>query len=238
VQGDGFQTTSWSLVQAAAGRDTERSREALAALCEAYWPPLYAFVRRRGYAVEDARDLTQAFFVHLLEKDALADLRPGVGRFRSFLLTSMKNLLSDERDKERALKRGAGRTPISLDIDGAESGYRIEPAEEITPELLFEKRWAATVLQRVLDRLREQAGQEGKSGEFEQLKTLLTGGGPKRSYRQVAAELETTEGAVRMAVHRLRKRFGRTLQAEIAQTVESPDQVDDEMRHLLSVLGS
>jgi hydroxymethylglutaryl-CoA reductase (NADPH) len=146
-RGDEFQTTSWGLVLTAAGDDTTQSRQALAALCEAYWQPLYAFVRRRGYDPEQSRDLTQAYFAQLLEEQALRDLVPGVGRFRSFLLRSLQNLMTDERRKERALKRGAGQVPISLDLDAAESGYRLQPTENVTPEHLFEERWAATVLQ-------------------------------------------------------------------------------------------
>jgi RNA polymerase sigma-70 factor (ECF subfamily) len=237
-RGDEFETTSWNLVLTAADGDTTRSRQALTALCEAYWQPLYAFVRRRGYGPEDARDMTQAYFVHLLEERALRDLVPGAGRFRSFLLGSLKNLLSDERRKDRALKRGAGRAPIPLDLVEAENGYRLQPTDNVTPELLFEKRWAATVLQRVLNRLRQQFSRGGKPLEFERLKTYLTGERPAPSYRQVAAGLEMTEDAVKMAVHRLRRQFGEALRAEIGTTVEDPEAVDDEIRQLLSVLRS
>lgn len=233
---DLFHTTSWGLVQAAAGDDTAESRQALTRLCEAYWRPLYAYVRRHGQDVADAQDLTQTFFARLLEKDALRNLTPGAGRFRSFLLTALKNLMSDEFQRERALKRGAGRPTILLDFNAAESGYRVEPTDSSTPDLLYQKRWAATVLQRVLDRMRAQAERDGKSWEFERLKTYLTGDRPAPTYRQVAEELEMTEDAVKMAIHRLRKRFGNVLRAEIGETVASENEIDDEIRYLLSVL--
>ena len=236
--GDDFQTTSWGLVLAVGDPDTARSRQALTALCEAYWQPLYAYVRRRGYEPEDARDLTQAYFAHLLEKQTLEHLAPGPGRFRAFLLKSLKNLLVEERDKERALKRGGGRTPIPLDLETAERGYPVIASPSLTPEVVFEKRWAATVLQRVLDRLRGDFKRAGNPRQFELLKTFLMGDEPALSYHQVAADLEMTEAAVKMAVHRLRKRFGKALRAEIMQTVANPAEVDDEIRHLLSILGA
>jgi len=236
--GDDFQTTSWGLVLAVGGHDTARSRQALTALCEAYWQPLYAYVRRWGYEPEDARDVTQAYFAHLLEKQALEHLVPGAGRFRAFLLKSLKNLLAEKHHKELALKRGGGRTPIPLDLDTAERGYPIIASHALTPEVVFEKRWAATVLQRVLDRLRADFKRADKPRQFELLKTFLMGDEPAPSYRQVAADLQMTEDAVKMAVHRLRKRFGKALRAEILQTVANPAEVDDEVRHLLSVLGA
>ncbi len=236
--GDDFRTTSWGLVLTIQDPNTERAARALAALCEAYWPPLYAFARRRGHDTEEARDLTQAFFTHLLENRGLQKLRPGAGRFRSFLLTSFKNLLTDERIKAEALKRGAGKHPISLDFDSAESGSSIEATDELTPELLFEKRWAMTVLQRVMERLRAEFVRDGKALQFDRLQGCLTGEQPMPSHRKVAADLEMTEDAVKMAAHRLRKRFAKTLRAEIAETLDEPEAVDDEIRHLLSVLRS
>ena len=182
--GDDFGTTSWGLVLTVQDPNPERAARALAALCEAYWPPLYAFARRHGHDTDEARDLTQAFFTHLLENQGLQKLRPGVGRFRSFLLTSFKNLLADERLKGEALKRGAGKHPIPLDLDGAESGSSIEATDELTPELLFEKRWAMTVLQRVMERLREEFVRDGKSLQFDRLRGTLTGERPVHSHRQ------------------------------------------------------
>jgi RNA polymerase sigma-70 factor (ECF subfamily) len=233
-----FRTTSWSLVLTAQDGDNERSREALASLCEVYWPPLYAFVRRRGHDRDEAADLTQAFFLHLLDKGGLQDLKPAAGRFRSFLLASLKNLLADERAREQALKRGAGRRPIRLDLDTAENAARLEPVENLTPDLIFEKRWALTVLHRVLGQLREEFAREDNAQRFERLKGFITGEQPTPPYRQVAHDLEMTEEAVKMAVHRLRKRYGKILRAEIAQTVSRPEEVDDEIRHLLSALRS
>jgi RNA polymerase sigma factor (sigma-70 family) len=223
-------------VLAARDRNTSRSREALSALCESYWPPLYAFVRHRGQDPEQARDLTQAFFVHLLENHAIEQLTPETGRFRSFLLTSLRNFLADEHDRDVALKRGAGRTALPLDIDTAERGYAVQPSHNETPESLFERRWAHTVLQRVLGKLREDQESHGHSRLFERLKPCLTGERPARSYRELAADLEMTEDAVKMAVHRMRKRFAKTLRAEIAETVSTPEEIDDEIRHLLSLL--
>ena len=233
-----FRTTSWGLVLTAQDSNAERAGRALAALCEAYWPPLYAFACRRGLDTEEARDLTQAFFTHLLENRGLQKLRPGAGRFRSFLLTSFKNFQADERIKAEALKRGAGKQPIPLDFDSAESGSSIEATDELTPELLFERRWAMTVLQRVMERLRAEFAREGKSVQFDRLRGSLTGERPMPSHRQVAADLEMTEDAVKMAAHRLRKRFAKTLRAEIAETLEEPEAVEDEIRYLLSVLRS
>lgn len=234
--GNEFQTTSWSLVQAAATQDSVRSRQALTVLCEAYWQPVYAFVRRQGYGAEAARDLTQAFFAHLLEAHALENLVPGAGRFRSFLMTSVKNLMRDEVRRKRALKRGAAQPPLSLDFELAENNYRVQPTDPATPEHLFEQRWASTVVKRVLNRMEQQAEDDGKSWEFGRLKVFLTGEKPAKSYRETARELEMTEDAARMAVRRLRQRFGDELREEIATTVANRDDVDDEIRHLLSVL--
>jgi len=234
----GFDTTNWSLVLAAQDRDTTRSREALAALCEAYWPPLYAFVRRRGHDRDAACDLTQAFFLQLLERRGLDQLRPESGRVRTFLLVSMKNLLIDEQARERALKRGAGRRPLRLDAEQAERQAGPAFADDLTPELIFEKRWALTVLQRVLGALRETYSPSGNNAKFDRLKAFIVGDQPSQTYKEVAADLEMTEDAVKMAVHRLRKQFGRALRSEIAETVACREEIDDEIRHLLSVLRS
>ena len=229
-----FQTTHWSLVLAAQGDDTALAREALAELCEAYWQPLYLFVRRKGYGVEEAQDLTQAYFAHLLEKDFLQTVTPEAGRFRSFLLASLQNLLTDERRRELALKRGRGSAPISLDVASAE---RLGPSEDRTPETIFERRWAATVLERALERVRQDSRRQGKSERFERLKGFLAGELPAPRYDEVAAELGITEEAVAVAVHRLRKRYGVALREEIGRTVASPDEIEDEIRHLLGVLA-
>ena len=222
---------------AAGGTDSHGARRALAALCEAYWYPIYAFVRRQGSSAEDAADLTQGYLLQLLEKGALKGLRPEAGRFRSFLFASIKHYLSNERDRARALKRGGGLAPFPLDAEAAESRYRIEPADSLTPEKLFEKRWATTVLQRAMVRMRSEIAEAGDIGRFERLKNYLTGDDPEPAYRTIAAELGMTESAVGVAVHRLRRRFGESLRAEIAETVADPREIDEEIRYLLSSLG-
>ncbi len=233
----GFRTTNWSLVLEAARKDTPQGREALARLCETYWYPLYAFIRRQGYDVDEARDLTQGFFVRLLEKNYLKDVKPEAGRFRSFLLTSLKHFLANEWDKDHALKRGGDTVPISLDTGMAESRYRREPSDELTPEKLFERRWAMMVLELVLARLNDELSKAGKAEQFDQLGTYLTGDSPRVPYKQAAESLGTSEGAVKVEVHRMRRRFGELLHEEIAQTVTSPDHVKGEIRHLLSGIG-
>ena len=232
-----FATTSWSQVLAAREGTSTESRQALEALCKAYWYPLYAFVRLQGYDPDAARDLTQAYFAQLLEKDYLKDVQPSAGRFRAFLKVSIKHFLSKERVKAHALKRGGRARVISLDADDAEGHYRFEPVDRLTPEEIFERRWALTVIERVLGKLRQEFSQTGKEEEFDKLKAFLTGEEPRTSYREVAAELGTSEGAVKASVHRLRGRFGKLLREEIAETVANPDEVDDEVRHLLQVIA-
>lgn len=228
-----FITTRWSLVLAGAGQGSPEARDALAYLCEVYWYPLYSYVRRRGYDPDEAADLTQSFFVRLLDKNYLGDADPERGRFRSFLLTSLKHFLANEWDRVNAQKRVGDRLAISLDAEGAESLYRLEPTDDVTPEKLFEKRWAKTVLDRALARLEESYAGRGHGDQFHTLRPYLTGAEKNRSYGEVAEELEMTVGAVKVAVHRLRRRFGRQLRKEIAETVASEDRIDDEIRFLL-----
>ena len=229
-------TTSWTQVLAAREAPTDASRLALESLCQAYWYPIYTFVRGQGLDAEDARDATQAYFAQLLEKDYLEDCDPARGRFRVFLMTSVRNFLSKEREKSRTWKRGGRATVLSLDAD-AEGRYRDEPVDRLTPEDVFERRWALTLLERVLARLRSEHAAAGRGREFERLKPYLTGDEPTTSYREVAADLRLTESAVKTAVHRLRQQFGAALRDEIAETVADPDDVDDEVRHLLGVLA-
>ena len=231
----GFATTRWSVVLAARGADPQ-GREALATLCQDYWHPIYAFIRRQGHAAEQARDLTQGYFVLLLEHGVLHDFRPAQGRFRSFLLASVRHFLSDARDRERAAKRGGGRTEIPLDEAFAEESYGREPHTELTPEEIFERRWAFTVIERTLRRLGEDAERSGKLEQHERLKDFLTGAGSD-SYQKAAADLGTTENAVKVAVHRLRRRYGEMLRKEVEETVVDPGHVDDEIRYLLEVVG-
>jgi RNA polymerase sigma-70 factor (ECF subfamily) len=233
-----FATTQWSLVLAARDQAAPWAREALAALCRAYWYPLYAFVRRQGYGADQAQDLTQEFFARLLEKDFLQVVDREKGKFRSFLLAACKHFLANERDRANARKRGGGRTCLPLDFGAAEGRYGLEPAHALTPEKLFARRWALTLLDQVLAQLREEFLRAGKGPLFERLKVFLAGEKGTPSYDQVARELGSTEGAVRVSVHRLRKRYRELLCAEIARTVHDPGQIGDEIRDLFTALGS
>jgi RNA polymerase sigma factor (sigma-70 family) len=233
-----FATTRWSVVLAA-GADTSSPgvHEALATLCETYWYPLYAFLRSRGYQPEAAQDLTQAFFTRLLEKHAIRHADPARGRFRSFLLASLKNFAANERDREIARKRGGGVPIVPLEIETAEGRFQMEPPSDETPERVFDRRWALTLLDRVMSRLQVETSRSGKPSQFDRLKTYLTGEQPQLSYAQTASELGMSEGAVKVAVHRLRKRFRDLVREEIAQTVSSPAEIEDELKHLWSSVG-
>ena len=228
-----FATTRWSVVLAAGQRATSQSRKALGELCALYWPPLYAFARRQGLSAEEAQDLTQGFFTRLLEKDELSTLDPSRGRFRAWLLASLKHYLSNAWAHERAQKRGGGL--VRVDFDAGEGPVHEEPDPGLTPERAFERRWALTLLEHVLSTLRNECAQEGKAALFEKLKGMLTGEDAE-AYAGIGAELGMTAGAVRVAAHRLRRRYRDLLRAEIAQTVEHPEDVDDEIRFLFSAL--
>jgi RNA polymerase sigma factor (sigma-70 family) len=232
-----FRTTHWSVVLAARDRASPEARQALQELCEAYWYPLYAFVRRCGHSAEEAQDLTQEFFVRLLEKDFLVMADQGRGKFRSFLLAACKHFLANERDRARALKRGGGRAVLPIDTQAGESRYAAEPAHQLTAERLFERRWALLLLQHVLGRLREESQRAGKAEQFEQLKALLAGEKSAERYAQVAQAMQATPGAVRVAVHRLRRRYRELLREEITRTVNDPGQVEAEIRDLFKALG-
>ena len=229
-------TTSWSRVLAARDAPSSESRLALERLCQAYWYPLYVFVRRQGFDAEEAQDLTQAYFAELLEKGYLHDFDPSLGRFRVFLKASVRNFLSKQRDKARAWKRGGRSQVIALDAD-VEDRYRLEPLERLNPEEIYERRWALTLLERVLGNLKDEAREGDRMKEFERLQGLLTGQEPRVPYRELATELGTTERAVKDSIRRLRQRFGTLLREEIAATVESATEVDDEVRHLLGALA-
>ena len=232
-------TTHWSLVVAAGESGEDDARAALGRLCETYYPPTYAFLRRRGHSEDNAEDLAQAFFLSLLQRKSLASARQERGRFRSFLLGALRNFLANERESARTQKRGGGQAPLSLDAgrEGSDDRDVGEPIDVLTPERLFEERWAVTLLGEVLANLREEMARAGKEPLFERLRHVLTGE-QGISYREVADELEMTEGSVKVAAHRLRKRFGRLLRDEVAHTVDRPEDVDDELRHLLNVLSS
>jgi RNA polymerase sigma-70 factor (ECF subfamily) len=209
----------------------------LSALCSIYWYPLYAYVRRAGYSVDGAQDLTQGFFARLLEKNYLGDVRRERGRFRSFLLASLKHFLANELDRVRAAKRGGDSFISPLDLGSAESRYSLEPAHELTPEKIFEKQWGLTLLDRVLTQLGEEFRSEKKSKQFDFLKIFLTGERVRGLYAQTAAELAMTEGALKVAVHRLRRRYRELLRDEVGLTVESSDKIDEEIRYLLVAIS-
>ena len=232
-----FATTQWSVVLAAGRSSSPDHEPALGKLCRTYWFPLYAYLRRHGYDAHTAADYTQAFFARMLDKDYLKKVRPKPGKFRSFLLTALKHFVSNERARAAALKRGGGRAVLSLDFENAESQYALEPAEDLTPEKLFEKSWALTVLERTMDRLGAELAEKGKQKVFDRLKTYLSAEPGSVPYREVAAALDMTEGAVRVAVHRLRKRCREILRDEIAQTVAGEEQIDDEIRGLFAALS-
>lgn len=231
-----FATTRWSVV-CAAGKEDTAAHAALAALCETYWYPLYAFLRRRGCPREEAEDVTQAFFARLLERGWVRSADRDRGRFRTFLLTALTRFLSKERDKARAEKRGGGRAKLSLDFEAGESRYRLEPSDEGTPDRLFERRWAMTVLDRVLARLEEEhADDPAKAAKFAALKPLMTASDAAAPYAEVAATLGMSEGAVKVAVHRLRKRYKELLRDEVAHTVSDAAAVEQELADLRAAL--
>jgi RNA polymerase sigma-70 factor (ECF subfamily) len=233
----GFAATRWTVVLAAArGRASPLATEAMEELCRTYWYPLYAYVRRRGHDSHEAEDLTQEFFARLLAKEYLAGVDRRKGKFRAFLLAAMKHFLANEWDRLRAQKRGGGRRIVSLDASSAESRYHLEPAHHLTPEKLFERQWALSVLDRVLARLEAESSAEGKQTAFAGLKRFLTAGRKSARYAEVAAELGMSEGAVKVAVHRMRRRYRELLWEEISQTVAGPEEIDDEIHYLLSCL--
>ena len=232
-----FQTTRWSLVVAAGGDRSTLARQALATLCEIYWYPLYAYIRRQGNDVEASRDLTQAFFLQLLERHDVQRLRRERGRLRSYLLGAVRHFLANEASRALTLKRGGGQPPVPLEFDAAEGRYVQEPADVETPERLFERRWALTILEQVFNDLKQDWHAAGKVREFELLKDCLIGD-PQGGYNDVAANLGTTANAVGVAVHRLRRAFRARLREVIADTVVDEEAVDDEIRHLFAGLGS
>jgi RNA polymerase sigma-70 factor (ECF subfamily) len=233
--GRAFHTTRWSVITAAQG-DTTSAAAAVGDLCQCYWFPLYAFVRRRGHAVHDAQDLTQAFFARFLEHRGFAAVDRANGRFRSFLLASLKHFLANEYDRQQAAKRGGGCTFVPLNDPNAEARYHAHAAEQLTAERLFDREWALALLDRALARLAAEMAAEGKGTQFEALKFCLTGAA-SAPYAEVAASLGLSEGAVKVAVHRLRTRYRAHLRAEVAATVEADADIDDELRELLRALS-
>ena len=212
--------------------------EALEELCQRYWPPLYAYARRNGYSVEQAQDLTQAFFARFLEKRAVRAADPARGKFRSFLLTSFKHFVANERDRERAQKRGGGQIPVSLEFEREEARYTAEPREMLTPEALFERQWALGVIDRARTMLAAESARAGKGAAFERLKGYLVGEKEPGGYAEIARSLGVSEGAIKVTVHRLRRRFREFLRAEIAATVSQDSEVDAELKYLMAVLSA
>jgi RNA polymerase sigma factor (sigma-70 family) len=230
-----FPTTRWTLVVAAGDPHRKETRSALASLCENYWYPLYAYLRRRGYPADQAQDLTQEFFIRVLEGRYLDRAEPEKGRFRSFLLTSLKFFVADEEDRKRAHKRGGG-TVVQLEFSSGEDRYQREPAHDETPERIFERRWALSVLDRVVKRLGDEFMLHGRPEHFERLKVFLLGQSDA-PYAALAREMNTSEGALKVAIHRLRKRYRELFRQEIADTIADPAEVESELRFLAAVLS-
>lgn len=236
VLASAFATTHWSVVLAAGNRGTPDAQAALERLCQMYWPPLYAFLRRYGRTPEDAEDETQDFFAHFLEKECFGRADPQRGRFRTFLLTCFQHYLRDAHEQRITAKRGGPARVLSLDRERAERGYAAEPAEHVTPERLFEKRWATTLLENVLAQLGGEFARTGKREFFDQLKGFVWGEQGTTPVRQIATQFGVSESAVKVTVHRLRQRFRELLRLEIAHTVTRPEEIDDEIRYLAQAL--
>jgi RNA polymerase sigma-70 factor (ECF subfamily) len=234
---DIFATTRWTVVLAAGNRSTPSADVALEELCGTYWYPLYAYIRRRGHSREDAEDLAQSFFVGFLRKNYLEKLSGEHGKFRAFLIASLKHFLANEWDRTQRLKRGGGIPTLSLDWQDADARYQIDPADDLSPDKIYDRAWAVTLLERVIGRLRQENANEGKAALFDRLKPYLTVGRNEIPYAQAAVALGMAEGTVRVAVHRLRRRYREVLREEIGQTLSDPAQVEEEMRALFSAFG-
>jgi DNA-directed RNA polymerase specialized sigma24 family protein len=233
-----FATTHWTVVLAAGRGSSQQAGVALEELCRTYWYPLYAYVRRQGHSREDAEDLTQGFFARLLEKNYLEGVASDKGKFRAFLLVAVKRFLANEWDRANRQKRGGGVMPLSLDWQDADTRYQINPVDNLSPDKLYDRAWAVIVLERVIIRLRDESGAEGKANLYEHLKPFLMLGKSEIPYATAAAALKLTDGAVRVAVHRFRRRYRELLREEITQTLANPAQADDEMQALFSALAA
>ncbi|PTX92965.1 RNA polymerase subunit sigma-24 [Spartobacteria bacterium LR76] len=232
-----FATTRWSLVVKASNGDATEAHHALSHLCQIYWYPLYSFVRRSGHSPDDAQDLTQEFFLRLLEGEWVASADRERGRFRTFLLTAMKRFLANEWHRAHAQKRGGQHQIVSLDEESAESRFSREPAHTASPDALYERNWALALLENVLRRLEDDLAREGKTAWADILRPLLTSGRGEIDYAAAASQLGISEGAARVAVHRLRQRYRQLIRSEVAETVGTEDEVDEELRHLFQVLS-
>ena len=237
TQGAWFQSTHWTVVLAARDHASPDAGEALEQLCRSYWPPLYAFIRREGHGEAEAKDLTQEFFLRLIERDYLQHLKHQRGRFRSFMLTLVKHFLLEQRGRAAAQKRGGGRTVFSLDDPAENRPYLLEPVDDLSPDQVFERRWAQAVFQVALHRLRDEYVESGRGAFFETLKDFQPRETGAPSYAEIGARFGMTEAAVKSAVQRMRQRQRELLREEIANTVMSPGEIDDEIRHLRQVLA-
>ena len=232
-----FETTRWSIIATAGRQPSADSKRALESLCESYWHPLYAYVRRRVSDVNEAQELTQAFFAELLEKNYVGSATPERGRFRSFLLTAFKHFLAKEWEKAKAQKRGGGRVPISLDFQSEDSRVCIEPAAGLTAEQYYDQQWAIALLGQTMERLKNEFDKAGKTALFAELKSFIIGDHAGTTYAEVAAKLNMTAAAAKKAASRMRQRYRELLRDEIAQTVAGPDEVEDEIRNLFTTLN-
>lgn len=235
---DTFATTHWTVVLAAGRQHTPMADRALEELCHTYWYPLYAYVRRRGHSHEEAEDLTQAFFARFLERNFLENVSSEKGRFRAFMLAAFKHFLANEWDRATRQKRGGALAPLSLDSQSADTRYRIELADTLSPDKIFDREWALALLERVIVRLRDECAAADQANLFEKLKPFLTLDKTAAPYAQTAVELSMSEGAVRVAAHRLRRRYRELLRAEVSQTLADPAQTEEEMRALLTAFDS
>lgn len=233
-----FAATRWSVVLSAREQQSPQSSEALETLCRNYWYPLYAYVRRQGRNPHDAEDLTQAFFARLLERNYLAEVDQAKGKFRSFLIAALKHFLANEWDRANAQKRGGGKTVLSIDREVAENTYKFEPADTLTADKVFERRWAMTLLDRTLQRLAAEYETDGKGQLFEELKSTITGDSGGTAYTIIAKRLGSSEGAIKVAAHRLRQSYREVLRAEIAETVSNREELEEELKHLFAVLSA
>jgi RNA polymerase sigma-70 factor (ECF subfamily) len=233
----GFHTTHWTMVLTARDQEGTAAREALDSLCTTYWYPLYAFIRRQGVTAEEAEDLTQEFFHRFLRRNALDSVRPTAGKFRSFLLVCLKNFLANERERAQAQRRGGGRPLLTLNGEDAETRFSLEPADPLTPEMAFERHWAFAVLERTMAELKREYSTGEKRQQFEDFQGFLPGGQGATSRADLAAKRGVTVGAIDVAVHRLRQRFGVLLREQVTQTVSCEDEVEEEIRYLISVLS-
>jgi RNA polymerase sigma-70 factor (ECF subfamily) len=233
-----FSTTQWSLILAAADSQRPDSGRALATLCESYWYPIYVHLRQLRHDPDTARDLTQGFFAHVLEKQIIKVADPERGRFRAFLKSSLRLYLANERHRARAKKRGGGKEPIAVDFADAEAHYRLEPIERYTPETMFERQWARSILRHALERLRKEAQGTSLADRLRYFEPYLTDSPSPLRYREVAKQLGMTESAVKVAINRVSRRYGEAIRAEVARTVHGRDEIDDEIRHLLAASRS